>query len=107
MSRVPLRLDEIMPFRHTLTAQGQMRPLDSMLMLSPLLRGNSNNQELFMTRKMANAGHQQPTARPDDGQRTVNKQQTVLREEYIETTERGVGLLHGFVSAFYVYRPGT
>jgi hypothetical protein len=44
---------------------------------------------------------QQPKARPDDGQRTVNTHQTGMREEYFEIVERGLGLLHAIVSASY------
>jgi len=32
------------------------------------------------------------TPHPDDGQPTLKKQQTVMRQEYTETTTRGVGL---------------
>jgi hypothetical protein len=47
-------------------------------------------------------GLQQPKARPDDGQRALTWQQTVMREEYAEIGERGFGLLQGIVSAFHI-----
>jgi len=36
--------------------------------------------------------------RPDDGQRNVTQQQTVMREEYAETAARGLGHVHAIVS---------
>ena len=41
---------------------------------------------------MSNAWVHQPEPRLRDGQRTVSKHQTVLRQGYAETAERGVGL---------------
>lgn len=38
-----------------------------------------------------------PHTRPDDGQRTLTKHRTTMREEYAETGERGCGLVHAIV----------
>jgi hypothetical protein len=46
----------------------------------------------------ANACAQKPMPRRNDGQRTVNEHQTVMREEYAKTAARGMGLLQRFVS---------
>ncbi len=48
---------------------------------------------------------QQTKARPDDGQQTLIRQRTVMREEYAETTERGFGLLHAIVIAQFDHTP--
>lgn len=45
----------------------------------------------------ANACHQQPKLRPHDGQHTAMWQQTIMREDFFKTTERGFGLLHGLL----------
>jgi len=37
--------------------------------------------------------------RLDDGQRTATWQQTIMREEYIETTVRDLGHVHAIVSS--------
>ena len=42
--------------------------------------------------------------RPDDGQRTLTKHQTVMREEYAETGERGFGLAHEIVRLIIFYK---
>ncbi len=41
---------------------------------------------------------QMTETRPDDGRQTQTWQQTVMREEYAETAERGLGHLHAIVS---------
>ena len=43
---------------------------------------------------------QLPKARHDDGKQAVIEQQTVMREYFCKTTERGLGQLHAIVSAF-------
>ena len=46
----------------------------------------------------ANAMRHMTETRHDDGQQTVNRQQTVMRWEYAETTVRGLGHVHAIVS---------
>ncbi len=48
----------------------------------------------------ANAMRHKPHARHDDGQRTLTKHRTTMREGYAETGERGCGLVHAIVSVF-------
>lgn len=48
-----------------------------------------------------NACLQKPKPRPDDGQQPLTNLQTVMREEYCKTAERGFGRLQGFVSTSY------
>lgn len=47
-----------------------------------------------------NAMRQQSKAHPDDGPQTLTKHRTVMREEYAETAERGLGLLHAIVNYY-------
>ena len=49
-------------------------------------------------KKFANACAQTPKARHNDGQRPLTRQQTVMRQEYAKTAERGLGRLQRFVS---------
>ena len=58
----------------------------------------------FADQENANASHVQPLGRHDDGQRTRNRHQTVMREGYAKIAERPKGLYHAFVSAFFCYK---
>jgi len=53
---------------------------------------------LYGSHLQSNTCAQKPKARHDDVQHSVAWQQTVMREAYAETEERGLGLLQRFVS---------
>ncbi len=52
----------------------------------------------FDTTEFANASHVQPLGRHDDGQRTRNVHQTLMREGNAKIAARPKGLYHAFVS---------
>ena len=95
---LPVRPGKFSKCYWTFEAHGQKAASAHRCIPATTFRGNSNSKIADISRKRANAGLQQPKARPDDGQRPQTWQQAGMREAYVETGERGFGLLQGIVS---------